>query len=183
MLTEDHRVPKRILSVLLALTLVLALTAMAKDRILRYLDGGLLNTVDDCAGSAALEREIDALPFFAAAPPGTGPVKGFEPPGGRAGCLDDSGDELITAGTVYRLTGDKQAVADHFRAVAERDGWKRGPAESVKGDSLESTDPADLCFGKRLENGPVVVYVLFRPAAQQIEVDAYSLLDGTATVC
>ncbi|MFJ8230823.1 hypothetical protein ACIQ9E_12815 [Streptomyces sp. NPDC094448] len=169
------------LSAAFALLLVLGITA--KDRILQSVDGAFLNVVDDCATTGPLEREIDALPFFTTPPPGAVPARGFEAPGGEAGCLDDSGDELVTAYRTYRLTGDKQAVADRFRAVAERDGWQRGPVEADPDLPDVPVDPADLCFEKRLENGPVMVTVVFLPARKQVEVDAYAMLDGTATAC
>ncbi|MFF3552729.1 hypothetical protein ACFYXL_04820 [Streptomyces tsukubensis] len=186
MWVQHNRERQKVMAVLSAVALLLALGFTTKERILRYLDGGLLNTFDDCAATGPLEREIDALPFFAGPPPGTAPVRGFETPGASAGCLDDSGDELVTGHAVFRLTGDRQDVADRLRAVAERDGWTRGPVVSTEDDPH---DPADLCFEKRLKNGDVVVTVGFAAvnsgpgAEKQVEVDAYSMLDGTATAC
>ncbi|MGV9313790.1 hypothetical protein ACWDR0_16610 [Streptomyces sp. NPDC003691] len=186
MLGQEQRQRQRIMAGLLVLTLALGLMAMSKRQILQYLDSGLLNTWDDCAATGPLEREIDALPFFTVPPAGTVPAKGQEAPGGGAGCLDDSGDEFVSAHRTYRFTGDKQTVADRFRAAAEADGWRRGPVVSGDQDEyeeLDPVDPSDLCFDKRLENGQVVVYVSFLPAKKHVEVDAYSSLDGTASVC
>ncbi|MEO3974940.1 hypothetical protein [Streptomyces sp. CAU 1734] len=173
-------VRKRITVALLALALLFAAAVAVKGRILQFVDGAFLNVVDDCAGTGPLEREIDALPVFGIPPAGTVPAKGSEAPGGSAGCLDDSGDELVEAYRTFRLTDDKWSVADRMRTAAERDGWTLGAVESSE---EEPADPADLCFGKRLKHGPVVVRVSFQPAEKQVEVDAHSLLDGTATSC
>ncbi|MFE0421562.1 hypothetical protein [Streptomyces sp. NPDC058953] len=167
-------------AVVLALVLVSVLAVSAKDRILHAVDGPFLNIVDDCEGTDALVRAIDALPVFAAAPPGTRPVKGYESPGGGAGCLDDSGDELVHGEGVYEVVGEKQAVADQLRAAAERDGWEEGPAT---GGSAEERDPSDLCFEKRLAEGPAVMEVWFTPERRTVQISVVSLLDGTATAC
>lgn len=166
--------------VALALVLAAVLVVSAKDRILQAVDGPFLNVVDDCEGTEALVREIDALPVFAGPPPGTRPERGYESPGGGTGCLDDSGDELVTGSNVLVLVGEKRAVSDHLRAVAEADGWTPGP---VTGGDDDERDPSDLCFQKRLTGGRAVFQVWFEPREKSLTIEVFSLLDGTPNKC
>ncbi|MCM2393042.1 hypothetical protein [Streptomyces albipurpureus] len=168
----------RLLGVLVLAAVLLATGAgVAKDRILGSIDGAFLNVVDDCEGTEAFIREIESLSVLVAPAPGTRPAPGYD--SAEAGCLDDSGDEYLEASLRYEVTADKQAVSAHYRALAEKDGWKQGePSYGTE----DSADPADLCFHKKVPSGPVVLSVYF-DTEKNVDVSVVSLLDGTSNTC
>ncbi|MEU0209287.1 hypothetical protein [Streptomyces canus] len=61
----------------------------------------------------------------------------------EAGCWEDSGEAWLYAERTYVFPGDKAEVTQHYRAAAEREGWK--PFQATR-QSLKEDQPASLCF-------------------------------------
>ncbi|MCX4662445.1 hypothetical protein [Streptomyces uncialis] len=127
---------------------------LALDRLL----GGLLLEDDDCLGTEGRAEEMSAVGILATPPEGARASKGWHTP--EVGCLDDSGDELLSATRGYDFGGDHRAVRDHYRELAEGDGWSRvATAQDPAG--LPPGEQADLCFEKDMEGWPVLLRLTF----------------------
>ncbi|MFF0090718.1 hypothetical protein ACFYSF_12265 [Streptomyces canus] len=68
----------------------------------------------------------------------------------EAGCWEDSGEAWLYAERTYVFPGDKADVIRHYRAAAEREGWK--PSKD---------QPASLCFTLGKADGATMLDVYF----------------------
>jgi hypothetical protein len=114
----------------------------------------------------------------------------------EAGCWEDSGEAWLYAERTYVFPGDKADVTQHYRAAAEREGWKPSPATR---QSSKEDQPANLCFtlGKTDDSTMLDVYFLTEEILDAEESKAgpefssgagyrvaiTSTADGSATSC
>ncbi|MFE9767098.1 hypothetical protein ACFYPC_21680 [Streptomyces sp. NPDC005808] len=114
----------------------------------------------------------------------------------EAGCWEDSGEASLYAERTYVFPGDRADVTEHYRAAAEREGWK--PSQATQ-QSSEEDMPVNLCFtlGKADDATMLDVYFLTEEILDAEEtktgpefssgagyrVTVTSTADGSATSC
>jgi hypothetical protein len=145
--------------------------------------GGLLALVTsqfdtgDCADSVARTEQVASLRVLSMPPPGARPSRGWEE--AESECLDDSGEAWLAVTWQYDSEASRPAVLDHYRAAARRDGWSVEPPDGGAG---APQGPAEVCYEKAVEGGPVLLRIRFNtPGAFIVSVE--SSLDGTPMGC
>jgi hypothetical protein len=109
-----------------------------------------------CEGTESRVGELKAYGILDSRPQGTIVPQGFEKL--DAGCWEDSGEAWLSADRTYVFPGDRADVTQHYRAAAEREGWKPSPATR---QSSKEGRPASLCFtGKTNDATMLDVYFL-----------------------
>ncbi|MEU0025290.1 hypothetical protein [Streptomyces sp. NPDC006335] len=114
----------------------------------------------------------------------------------EAGCREDSGEAWLYAERTYVFPGDRADVTRHYRAAAEREGWK--PSRAARPSAKEDR-PASLCvtLGGADDARTLDVYFLTeetldgegRAAGPEFtsgagfRVAVTSAADGSATAC
>ncbi|MER6159662.1 hypothetical protein ABT147_29620 [Streptomyces sp. NPDC001868] len=147
-----------------------------------------------CKGTESRVDELKSYGVLDSRPQGTIVPKGFEDL--NAGCWEDSGEAWVYADRTYVFPGDKAEVTRHYRAAAERDGWK--PSAATR-KSAKADKPASLCFtlGKKDDSTTLDVYFLTEEILEAEEtetgpefdsgagyrVSINSTADGSATSC
>ncbi|MFF2024294.1 hypothetical protein ACFVW2_21140 [Streptomyces sp. NPDC058171] len=126
---------------------------------LNRLMGGLLLDDDDCLGTKARADEISSVSLLGSPPEGARIATGWQTL--EVGCMDGRDDELLSATRSYEFDGDHQVVRDHYRALAEGDGWTRVTTARAAGDPRVRR--TDVCFEKELAGGRVLLRVSFDP--------------------
>ncbi|MFD6415689.1 hypothetical protein [Streptomyces sp. NPDC060194] len=91
----------------------------------------LLDLAEDCDGTEERVAELTGLDIFEAEPLGAEAADGFEKV--DADCWADSGDVVAYAKRTYTFPGTRDEVQEHYRAEAERDGWRWFPEEQCFG--------------------------------------------------
>lgn len=100
-----------------------------------------------CEGTESRVDELKSYGVLDSLPQGAVVPQGFEDL--ESGCWEDSGEAWLYAERTYVLPtdgdgeGDKTDVTRHYRAAAEREGWK--PSQSTRQSSKDAR-PASLCF-------------------------------------
>jgi hypothetical protein len=131
----------------------------------------------DCADSAARTEQLASLRIFSMPPPDARPSRGWKE--AESECLDDSGDAWVAVTWQYDSEASRPAVLDHYRAAAGREGWSVEPPDGGAG---VPQGPADVCFAKDVEGGPVLLRILFDTRGAFL-VSVESSLDGTPMGC
>ncbi|ALC19428.1 hypothetical protein SPRI_1122 [Streptomyces pristinaespiralis] len=168
-MTATRRSPWRMIG--LALVLSAATGAGLLALVAREFDAG------DCADAAARTEQVASLRVFDMPPPGARPSRGWEE--AESECLDDSGEAWLAVTWQYDWGASRQSVMDHYRAAAGEDGWSVEPPDGGAGVPL---GPADVCYAKDIEGGPVLLRIFFdTPGAFVVSVE--SSLDGTPMGC
>lgn len=96
-----------------------------------------------CEGAESRVDELKSYGILDSLPQGTTVPQGFE--GLDSGCWEDSGEAWLYAERTYVFPGDgdRADVTRHYRAAAEREGWK--PSRTTQQSSTDDR-PTSLCF-------------------------------------
>ncbi|MGW1716057.1 hypothetical protein [Streptomyces sp. NPDC002156] len=96
-----------------------------------------------CEGTESRVDELKSYGVLDSLPQGAVVPQGFEDP--ESGCWEDSGQAWLYADRTYVFPGDgdRADVTRHYRAAAEREGWK--PSLSTR-RSARTDRPTSLCF-------------------------------------
>ncbi|MGX2998483.1 hypothetical protein JNUCC64_30185 [Streptomyces sp. JNUCC 64] len=143
---------------------------------LNWMLGGLLLDEDDCLGTQARADEISSVSLLGSPPEGARVAAGWHTL--EVGCLDDSDDELLSATRSYEFTGNHEAVRDHYRELAEEDGW----TPVALADEPVPGETGDVCFEKELSGGAVLLRISFDPGVFWVGTEA-ALEDDERVYC
>ncbi|MEU6612014.1 hypothetical protein ABZ922_44695 [Streptomyces shenzhenensis] len=147
-----------------------------------------------CEGTEGRVDELSSYGILDSRPQGTIQPRGFKDL--DAGCWEDSGEAQLYAERTYVFPGSKVDVTKHYRAAAEREGWK--PSQAT-GQSSKADRPTNLCFtrGEADDAAMLDVYFLTKDILDAEEsktgpefssgvgyrVSITSSADGSATSC
>ncbi|MFI2376066.1 hypothetical protein ACH5AO_13500 [Streptomyces sp. NPDC018964] len=109
-----------------------------------------------CEGTESRVDDLKSYGVLDSRPQGTIEPGGFE--GLDAGCWEDSGEAQLYAERTYVFPGDKADVTQHYRAAAEREGWKPSPATRR---SSKADRPTNLCFTRDEAENSAMLDVYF----------------------
>ncbi|WP_445399466.1 hypothetical protein ACSMX9_02020 [Streptomyces sp. LE64] len=129
--------------------------------------GGLLLDEDDCLGTQARAEEISSVPLLGTPPRGARISEGWYVL--EVGCLDANDEELLSATRSYEFDGGHDAVRDHYRTLAEADGWTW--VASRNGSEPRGL-PGDVCYEKELSGAPVLLRLTFDPGAFRVGTES-----------
>ncbi|MDX3458663.1 hypothetical protein PV396_43220 [Streptomyces sp. ME02-8801-2C] len=109
-----------------------------------------------CEGTESRVDELKAYGILDSRPQGAIVPQGFE--NLEADCWEDSGEAWLHAERTYVFPGDKADVTQHYRAAAEREGWK--PSQATQ-QSAKQDRPASLCFTRGKAEDATMLDVFF----------------------
>ncbi|WP_369032981.1 MULTISPECIES: hypothetical protein [Streptomyces] len=111
-----------------------------------------------CEGTESRVDDLRSYGILDSLPQGAAVPRGFEDL--DSGCWEDSGEAWLYAERTYVFPGDddRADVTRHYRAAAEREGWK--PSRTTQ-QSAKENGPTSLCFTRGTADDATILDVYF----------------------